>query len=265
MAKRFIDTGLFDDEWFIDLSKEQKIIWVYCITKCDHAGLLHLNLKLAPVQTGIKDILTVIKELGNRIVTVREQLFFIPKFIEFQYPGFPKSKVKQQASAIDLLIKYNLFDEENYTLRKQLANCYVNDNVNVNDNDKGGVGEKLNPNEKPKEKTWRNDFETYKHECLTAYQSILIDTKFISEQERYNPGVDIALTLEKAVMTFWSLEAGWKNKKSSRSMNIDWVATFRNAISLNKVYKQKQFTPPPSEREPRSTRPEYKLLDENAR
>lgn len=243
MAKRFIDTGLFDDEWFIDLTKEQKIVWVYCITKCDHAGLLHLNLKLAPVQTGIKDILTVIKELGNRIVTVREQLFFIPKFIEFQYPGFPKSKVKQQASAIELLIKYNLFDDENLTIRKELTNSYGNDNGNDTDNVIGGVGEK--PKQDQEKKTWRNDFETYKNECLTAYQNIIVDSKFISEQERYNPGVDVSLTLEKSVMTYWSLEAGWKNKKGSRSMNIDWVATFRNAISLNKVYKQRNTQPVP--------------------
>ena len=61
MSKRFIDTGLFDDPWFMDLSKEAKILWMYFITKCDHAGLLHLNNKLCIVQTGTKDLDKIIK------------------------------------------------------------------------------------------------------------------------------------------------------------------------------------------------------------
>lgn len=131
MAKRFIDTGLFDDEWFMELSKEGKILWIYFITKCDHAGLIHLNLKLASVQTGIKDLSTTIKELGNRLVTVKEQLYFIPKYISFQYPGFPNSNVRQQASAIELLLKYDLLDKTSLTVKQELANdyVYVNDNV----------------------------------------------------------------------------------------------------------------------------------------
>lgn len=130
MAKRFIDTGLFDDDWFMDLSKESKLLWIYFITKCDHAGIIKINEKLCKLQTDIKDLNQVIKQLGNRLVTVSEHLYFIPKFIEFQYPGFPNSKVRQQASAVDILLKYNLIDKENLTLNKELSNTYVNDNVN---------------------------------------------------------------------------------------------------------------------------------------
>ena len=137
MSKRFIDTGLFDDDWFMDLSKDAKLLWVYFITKCDHAGMLKLNIKLCKVQTDIKDLNEIIKQLGNRLVTVNEHLYFIPKYIEFQYPNFPNSKVRQQASAIDILVKHGLFDRENLTLIKGLGNTYDNDNVNdiVNDNE----------------------------------------------------------------------------------------------------------------------------------
>ena len=143
MSKRFIDTGLFDDDWFMDLSKDAKLLWVYFITKCDHAGILKLNEKLCKVQTDIKDLNLIIKQLGNRLVTVSEHLFFIPKYIDFQYPGFPNSKVRQQQSAVDILVKHGLFDKEKLTLNIQLDNCYVNDNVNDNDN-VGGVGGKIN-------------------------------------------------------------------------------------------------------------------------
>jgi hypothetical protein len=137
MSKRFIDTGLFDDDWFMDLSKDAKLLWVYFITKCDHAGILKLNEKLCKVQTDIKDLNLIIKQLGNRLVTVSEHLFFIPKYIDFQYPGFPNSKVRQQQSAVDILVKYGLFDKEKLTLNIQLDNCYEHDNGNVivNDNE----------------------------------------------------------------------------------------------------------------------------------
>ena len=135
MSKRFIDSGIFDDDWFMDLSKDAKLLWVYFITKCDHAGIIKLNEKLCRVQTDIKDLSDVIKQLGNRLVTVSEHLYFIPKFIEFQYPGFPNSKVRQQQSAVDILVKHGLFDREKLTLTKQLDNSYEHDTVTVIDID----------------------------------------------------------------------------------------------------------------------------------
>ena len=140
MSKRFIDTGIFDDEWFMNLSQEGKLLWIYFITKCDHAGILKLNVKLCKVQTDIKSIDAVIKELSNRLVTVSEHLFFIPKFIEFQYPGFPNSKVRQQQSAVDILTKYKLFDKDIITVSKELAISSISDNkelTNSYGNDNG--------------------------------------------------------------------------------------------------------------------------------
>src|SRR5688572_5090933 len=141
MAKRFIDTGLFDDEWFAELKPESKMFWIYYLTKCDHAGLLKFNKKLIEFQTGIKSLDTVIKEIGYRLVRVNDQLFFCPKFIQFQYPNFPKSGVKQQDSAIELLIKNGLWDSEtnNFkelnktydTVDKDLPKSYDNGNDTV--------------------------------------------------------------------------------------------------------------------------------------
>lgn len=137
MAKRFIDTDLFDDSWFMELSLSAKVFWMYCITKCDHAGILELNIRLAQFQTGIKSIETVIKELDNRLVSVNDKYYFIPKYIEFQYPGFPNSKVRQQASAVEILKRFNLFDETLQTVSKELINSYVNVNVTDNVNEPG--------------------------------------------------------------------------------------------------------------------------------
>ena len=83
MAKRFIDTEIFDDPWFSDLSKDAKILWIYLITKCSHAGIFKKNEKLTVFQTGTKGLATVSKELGNRLIVLNDELLFIPKFIKF--------------------------------------------------------------------------------------------------------------------------------------------------------------------------------------
>lgn len=135
MAKRFISTEIFDDEWFCSITKEAKLFFIYYITKCDHAGVLRLNKRLFEFQTGVKNFDTLIKEFDNCIVRVKEQLFFMPKFIKFQYPDFPKSNVKQQDGAIRILKELNLWDDNlntYITVGKELTNSYDNDNVNDN-------------------------------------------------------------------------------------------------------------------------------------
>lgn len=99
--------------------------------------------------------------------------------------------------------------------------------------DKGGV---------EKEKTWRNDFETYLNLVRTAYQSICNDKDLLDKQQRYYPGVNIKLSIEKSCANYWATEAGWKKKKGSRSKEIDMKMTLINAININKVYDAKEQT-----------------------
>jgi hypothetical protein len=142
MAKRFIDTGIFDDTWFMDLSKDAKIAWLYLITKCDHAGIIEINEKLIILQTGIKSWPIVRQELNSRLINLRDKYFFIPKFIQFQYPNFPKSNVNQQSGAIKRLCEFGLFRDgqvvdlqalnSSLTLSQDLAKSYGNGNVYIN-------------------------------------------------------------------------------------------------------------------------------------
>ena len=201
MAKRFIDTDLFDDSWFMELSLSAKVFWVYCITKCDHAGILELNERLAQFQTGIKSIETVIKELGNRLVSVNDKYFFIPKYIEFQYPGFPNSKVRQQASAVEILKRFNLFDDNLQTVSKELTNSYVNvtDNVNVNVPEKKAVGVSKN--------------------CLMKNSGITIE----QVKEAFSKADDIK---NADAMYYFNTAMDWSNSKGE--MRKDWIAAVRN-------------------------------------
>ena len=89
--------------------------------------------------------------------------------------------------------------------------------------------------------TWRNDFQTYLQECRDAWKRWVNDPQWMEERRKFNPGVDILLTLEKACKEFWATEAGWAHKKRQRSKNIDWKRTFEAAISNknNRVYEQR--------------------------
>lgn len=139
MAKRFIDTGLFDDPWFMELSKDGKLFWIYLITKCNHAGIIERNEKLFKFHIGISDMDKVIKELSSRLVTVNGKYFFIPKYLFYQYPNFPNSKVKAQQSAIEILDKLHIDLNSYQTLSEDLPKDYgnVNDTGNENGNENG--------------------------------------------------------------------------------------------------------------------------------
>lgn len=88
---------------------------------------------------------------------------------------------------------------------------------------------------------WRYNFNIYVVQCKESLNNLLDDNDFIKEREKYNPNVDIKLSLEKAYTEYWSKEVGWKRKKQGRTKDIDWKQTFINALSLksNRVYKKK--------------------------
>ena len=90
---------------------------------------------------------------------------------------------------------------------------------------------------KPKPKDWRTDFALYQEQAYKAYQGLRQNREWIAEREKFNPNVNVELSLEKAYAEYWGTEAGWKKKKQSRSATIDWQRTYTNAISMNKVYK----------------------------
>ena len=87
-------------------------------------------------------------------------------------------------------------------------------------------------------KTWREDFEVYKAELRMAYKTLLRDDAWISTQQRFNPGMNIALSLEKACVNYWATEAAWHRKRKQRIKTINWRQTLTNALSQpqNKVY-----------------------------
>lgn len=89
----------------------------------------------------------------------------------------------------------------------------------------------------PKQKEdWRTNFDLYKSMVDEAVEKLSNDNEFEAIYTNWFPNVDFAKTVDKTSF-FWKSEAGWKNKKSKRTGGIDLVATLKNGLDRNRVYK----------------------------
>lgn len=101
-------------------------------------------------------------------------------------------------------------------------------------------GKEIKENKKKvNDNNWRVNFEVFKSEIWTEFDKISRDENWIKEQEKFNPDVDILLSIEKAIKNFWETPAGWRNKKKAKTENPNWKQTFAKTLDKNKVYKPK--------------------------
>lgn len=85
MAKRFTDSRKWDDDWFLELEPKYKLLWLYMLDRCDHAGFFKPNLRLASFCTGSDfNKEKVFTKFEGRIREVSGRWFII-KYINFQY------------------------------------------------------------------------------------------------------------------------------------------------------------------------------------
>ena len=116
MAKRFISTQFFEDPFISELSKDNKLFYIYLVTNCDHVGIIDINWKLAEFLTDIKGLSkgreTVVEQLGNRIVRLKTGYFFIPRFVPFQYGAKLNPNANVHKSVIKRLTELNLINDD---------------------------------------------------------------------------------------------------------------------------------------------------------
>ena len=154
-----------------------------------------------------------------------DEKFFSPKLIEYLEPYF---KMKEQRKLAGIA-------SGKARKRKELPEHPFNGRSTVEQQSKV----KESKVKKKIDSTWQNNFEIYKQELRDNLKDIFADSKWMQQQEKYNPGVDIKMSIEKSVLNYWGKEAGWKKKKSARIDKPDWKATFANAVTMksNIVYK----------------------------
>lgn len=125
MSKRFVDTELWQKEWYQDLSLKEKILVKYIFENCDCAGVWETNYRMASFiigETITKSDIDAINNKKNLFSFIAENKLYIKGFIEFQY-GKLSYNCKPHLPVIKLLQKYGIefetIDEDNLTIKQQ--------------------------------------------------------------------------------------------------------------------------------------------------
>ena len=138
MAKRFTDTEKWKKPFIRGLQGAYKLLWLYICDDCDHAGIWQVDMEVAAIRIGEKiDLKEAIKSFDEKIIIIdKGNKWFIPSFLEFQYPSGLNSDNRAHNSVIILLEKYNLRISNNKPLISPLEGSMDMDMVKDMDKDK---------------------------------------------------------------------------------------------------------------------------------
>lgn len=89
MAKRFISTEIWDEDWFLEMDIEYRLFWFYILSSCDHAGIFKVNLRsfcgLNGVNLTSTQALVYFNNGKDRIIVISDSIWLISDFFVFQY------------------------------------------------------------------------------------------------------------------------------------------------------------------------------------
>ncbi|MFC2129841.1 hypothetical protein ACFLSQ_00245 [Bacteroidota bacterium] len=118
MSKRFTDTDKWKDEWFKKLPTAYKLLWLYILDDCNHAGIWHSEFEIAQIRIGKENIIdkeSALSIFGDKVVQIDDgRKWFIPSFVTFQY-GELNPENKAHNSVIKILKENDLENYINYS------------------------------------------------------------------------------------------------------------------------------------------------------
>ena len=89
MSKRFHDTDIWDEDWYLDMPLEYRSFWGYVCDKCDHAGIWRPNVRRFNAdidnKVDLDTSLTFFNTDKERIVPLESGHWMIADFVPFQY------------------------------------------------------------------------------------------------------------------------------------------------------------------------------------
>lgn len=236
--KRFIDAELFSDEWFIDLEPKYKLAFIYLITNCGHDGIWKVSQKLLSFNIGENVELVGLKRaLGKRIVELEGgRLWFIPKFILFQYGenlSLNNNTLKQFFAAD---AKYGLLKYIGAPPKPLLKGAQDKDKVKDKVKDKEKVKENVI------EKVVESSDEPTMNDVVHYFESFGFDKANAENFYSYYSGQDWETTSGKSIKKNWQRKViGWmNNQKQYRPKGSNGQAetgvgyTYDKAIEISK-------------------------------
>lgn len=182
MSKRFTDTEKWKDDWFLSLSNEEKVAWFWLLDNCNHAGICKPSIGLLNFMCRTNYTEDQLIEIMDGRVVKLDGMWFIPKFLKFQY-GTLVSKMPAVKSVVKELKAKKLLDfskefievptleqsdesdNSSITLTEQLPNSSLTlkDKDKDKDKDKAKVLLDISPFSENFRQTWA-DWKRYKFE-----------------------------------------------------------------------------------------------------
>ena len=111
MAKRFTDSDKWKKGFIRGLPPKYKLLWLYILDDCNHAGVWDIDFEVASIRIGIKiNEKEAINYFAEQIkIFDKGQKWFVPKFIDFQY-GQLNANSRPHQAVIRLIDKYDLYN-----------------------------------------------------------------------------------------------------------------------------------------------------------
>ena len=107
MVKRFHDTEIWKQDWFLEIENEYRTLWLYIKDTCDHAGIWKPEKKFVEFITGKPmNLETALKTFNNgkeRVKILPNGRWLLPDFISFQYGGSLNPDNRVHKSILKLL------------------------------------------------------------------------------------------------------------------------------------------------------------------
>ena len=208
MPKRFTDTEKWKKPFIRNLSAPYKLLWLYICDDCDHSGIWQVDIDVAKIRIG-EDIneQDAIKFFDDKIIKIDNgNKWFIPSFIDFQYPSGLNPDNKAHGGIIKMLLKYKLIDDQ----LKPLSSPLQGDKDMVKDKvmDKDKVKEELELPffSKEFEEIWKAWKDYKKKEFKFTYKTIQSEVAALNGLVTLSKGnEDIAIKIINQ-----SLANGWK-------------------------------------------------------
>lgn len=249
---RTINTKIWSDTWFEDLTPSNKLLFIYLLTneKNNMLGIYEISLKKISFETGIDrskvdEALKEFERIGK--VYRNGEYLIIKNFIKHQsynsnmkksainlYNSLPDDLKNENYLFIEIKPKDNTKDAETQAVSKAFQ--ILHNALGMVSKIEIEIESETEDEIETENKTWRDDFLIYKRNLSDALVEIKKDNDYLQDLQKIYPKLNIIESIIKSIRVYWSTDEGWKNKKAKKSKEIDWKATFRKTIELNKVY-----------------------------
>jgi hypothetical protein len=122
MPKRFTDTDKWKKKFIRSLQGPYKLLWLYILDECDHAGVWIVDFEVASLRLDeVIDEKEALKLFGEKILPIEDgEKWLVLDFIDFQY-GSLNEENRAHASVIKILKKYGLWHKEDGRIKKNKA------------------------------------------------------------------------------------------------------------------------------------------------